>query len=186
MDTFLLINAPVDGGSRPSSEPEPSLYGASLPAPRVASGVAVASRSPSREDDDVVTAVDEPDAVDEAEDEVDAFDDDEDAVEDDLEAEELDEDLDADDDADEDLDPEALEPGDDDEDDAEGPSVTVLDASAAFDDDEDEVVAAVVDDDDDDEIEGVRDGEFVCRRCFMAKRDTQLADADQLLCRDCA
>lgn len=56
---------------------------------------------------------------------------------------------------------------------------------AAFDDD-DEVAAAVIDDDDDDEIEGVRDGEFVCRRCYMAMRETQLADAERLLCRDCA
>jgi hypothetical protein len=56
---------------------------------------------------------------------------------------------------------------------------------AAFDDDE--VAAVVVDiDDDDDEIEGVRDGEFVCRRCYMAMRETQLADAERLLCRDCA
>lgn len=65
----------------------------------------------------------------------------------------------------------------------------VIPAEAAFDDDEDDTVVAVVADDDedgDDEIEGVRDGEFVCRGCYMAKRDTQLADADRLLCRDCA
>lgn len=71
-----------------------------------------------------------------------------------------------------------------DEDDAVG--VVVL-PDAAFDDDDDEVTAAVVDiEDDEDEIEGVRDGEFVCRRCYMAKRETQLVDAERLLCRDCA
>jgi hypothetical protein len=66
----------------------------------------------------------------------------------------------------------------------------VLPAEAEFDDDEDEGIVAVVtgDDDEDDagEIEGLRDGEFVCRSCYLAKRETQLADADRLLCRDCA
>jgi len=57
---------------------------------------------------------------------------------------------------------------------------------AAFDDDDDVAAAVIDDDDDDDEIEGVRDGEFVCRRCYMAMRETQLADAERLLCRDCA
>jgi hypothetical protein len=80
-------------------------------------------------------------------------------------------------------DPSAPDVGADDVDDV---AVAVL-PDAAFDDDEDDVVAVVVDDDDDgDEIEGVRAGEFVCRRCYMAKRETQLADADRLLCRDCA
>lgn len=65
---------------------------------------------------------------------------------------------------------------------------TAVPAEAAF-DEEDEalVVAAVVgDNDEDDDVEGIRDGEFVCRSCYMAKRDTQLADADRTLCRDCA
>jgi hypothetical protein len=66
--------------------------------------------------------------------------------------------------------------------------IPTVPAEAAF-DDEDEalVVAAVVgDDDDDDGIEGLRDGEFVCRSCYMAKRESQLADPDRMLCRDCA
>jgi hypothetical protein len=65
-----------------------------------------------------------------------------------------------------------------------------LPPEAEFDDDDDELVAAVTGDDDTDdeatEVDGLRDGEFVCRSCFMAKRDTQLADPDRLLCRDCA
>jgi hypothetical protein len=69
-------------------------------------------------------------------------------------------------------DPSAPDVGADDVDDV---AVAVL-PDAAFDDDEDDVVAVV----------GVRAGEFVCRRCYMAKRETQLADADRLLCRDCA
>lgn len=31
----------------------------------------------------------------------------------------------------------------------------------------------------------LREGEFVCRSCHMAKRETALADPDKLLCRDC-
>lgn len=68
-------------------------------------------------------------------------------------------------------------------------TVATVPPDAAFDDEEDaRVVAAVVgdDDDDDDGIEGLRDGEFVCRSCYMAKRESQLADADRMFCRDCA
>ncbi|MEX1164581.1 MAG: hypothetical protein WEB03_13490, partial [Nitriliruptor sp.] len=67
--------------------------------------------------------------------------------------------------------------------------VPAVPADAAFDDEDEAAVSAVtLDDDDDDEdgIEGLRDGEFVCRSCYMAKRESQLADADRLLCRDCA
>lgn len=62
-------------------------------------------------------------------------------------------------------------------------------AAALSDFDDEPAVVAVVDDDPDDEdddLSGIRDGEFVCRSCYMAKRDTQLADADAMLCRDCA
>ncbi len=52
-------------------------------------------------------------------------------------------------------------------------------------DDEAVIAAAVVEDDDDDEDE-LRDGEFVCRSCFMAKRESALADPGRMLCRDCA
>lgn len=57
---------------------------------------------------------------------------------------------------------------------------------AAFDDDDDQMVAVVGDDEDDDEeVEGLRDGEFVCRSCHLAMRDTQLADPESMICRDC-
>ena len=68
--------------------------------------------------------------------------------------------------------------------DEEHTGVAVVPPDAEFDDDA--PVAPVDDDEDDDEIEGLRAGEFVCRGCFMAKRETQLADPDRLLCRDCA
>ena len=103
------------------------------------------------------------------------------------EADALDDELEPGDDADtgSDLDQLAADDDSDDEED-EAPAVTVVPPDAEFDDDA--PVAAVGDDDadDDEEIEGLRAGEFVCRGCFMAKRDTQLADADALLCRDCA
>jgi hypothetical protein len=58
---------------------------------------------------------------------------------------------------------------------------------ASFDDEDDEgIVAAVTGEDEDHEVDGLRDGEFVCRSCYMAKRETQLADPERLLCRDCA
>lgn len=63
----------------------------------------------------------------------------------------------------------------------------VVPSEAAFDDEEDAAVAAVTsDDDDEDEIDGLRAGEFVCRSCYMAKLETQLADAERVYCRDCA
>lgn len=93
-------------------------------------------------------------------------------------------------------DEEAIEPGEDptetvldpDEDDPELSSegAVVPPPDASFDDDDDRIVAAVTGEEEDAEVEGLRDGEFVCRSCYMAKRDTQLADPEQLLCRDCA
>jgi hypothetical protein len=66
--------------------------------------------------------------------------------------------------------------------------VPAVPAEAAFDDEEEaRVVAAVVNEDDDEAgIDGLRDEEFVCRSCYMAKRDSQLADPERMLCRDCA
>ncbi len=72
-------------------------------------------------------------------------------------------------------------------DDDVGHDVTVVPPDVEFDDDGQDLATAVAGEDDDDaEVDGVSDREFVCRSCFMAKRDTQLADADRLLCRDCA
>jgi len=131
-----------------------------------------------------------PDEDDEGEDDLDdpfldGDDFDESALVDDLEpsgSESEDDEGDADDESSEDLD-EAIA-AEDEGDEEETTGVAVVPPEAEFDDDA--PVASVDDEDDDEEIEGVRDGEFVCRSCFMAKRDTQLADADRLLCRDCA
>lgn len=159
-------------------------------------------------DDGVETAVDgsegtaaEPEVLDEDvdADELETADLDEDVFDDDLDEDDLDDDAaDLDDDTDSlDGDDSLQETGLDDAElegedtDDEPPRVAApLPPEAEFDDDDDELVAAVTGDDDTDdeaaEIEGLRDGEFVCRSCFMAKRETQLADADRLLCRDCA
>ena len=42
------------------------------------------------------------------------------------------------------------------------------------------------DDEDDDDLAVQRAGEFVCSRCHLVKRDTQLARPRLLICRDCA
>lgn len=47
---------------------------------------------------------------------------------------------------------------------------------------DDPVELAAEDTDADDTI---REGEFVCSACHMAKRSSALADADEMLCRDC-
>lgn len=67
-------------------------------------------------------------------------------------------------------------------------ATAIVAPDAAFDDDELTARVAADDDDldDDAEVEGLRAGEFVCRSCHLAKRDTQLADSKDLLCRDCA
>lgn len=59
------------------------------------------------------------------------------------------------------------------------------------DDDEDDsgpVIERDEDDDEDgdgDEDDAVREGEFVCRSCFMAKRESALGDEERSLCLDC-
>ncbi len=89
------------------------------------------------------------------------------------------------------VDPSAAVAGDEGDDDEVAVAVpAVVTGEAAFDDEDDvRVVAAVTGDDeedDDDGIDGLRDGEFVCRSCYMAKLESQLADAEQMYCRDCA
>lgn len=117
------------------------------------------------------------------------FEPDVDSLDDDLEpADDLDDDLDDDlvDEGVEDLDPEVVEAAPGDEGDLdEADEVTIL---PTFDEDEDELVRAVVDDDDDSDLDadGLREGEFVCRSCYMAKRESALADPKRMLCRDCA
>lgn len=51
--------------------------------------------------------------------------------------------------------------------------------------DEDELAAVVAAAEDDEDDDSLREGEFVCRSCFMAKRESALADPDAMLCRDC-
>lgn len=112
----------------------------------------------------------------------------------DLDADDLDDDLEDDDedddeeleDDDEDAADEGLDtaPADADGDDAVAAGLAL---DPAFEEDDEDLAAVVVGDDDDDEdVDGIRAGEFVCRSCFLAKRDTQLADPERMLCRDCA
>lgn len=75
-----------------------------------------------------------------------------------------------------------------DEEDAPTDDEAAVASLAVFDEEDEEITRVVVDDDDDDghEIDGLREGEFICRSCFMAKRESALADPKRLLCRDCA
>ena len=131
------------------------------------------ARSPRRDDEDALDPVEAADQPVEGEEELDGFSD--------VDADDLDPDLD--DDAtefDEDAeDGEDLVDGELAEDDDEA---TVL--PSLLEDDEIAVVVAEAEDDDDEDT--LRDGEFVCRSCFMAKRESALADAEAMLCRDCA
>lgn len=49
----------------------------------------------------------------------------------------------------------------------------------------DEEFEAYDEDDDDVEVEGLREGEFICADCSMVFRLTALADPKAMLCRDC-
>ncbi|HSK24264.1 MAG TPA: hypothetical protein VK906_13850 [Egicoccus sp.] len=144
-----------------------------------------ARKGTSDEDDVLVDDLDEEAVGDDFDDEDDALVDDDAFDEDDLEEDDDLEEAEVLDDEPEDLTvPVPSEDGDEDEE-----ETAALPATVAFDDDDAEIVAAVAgddDEDDDDEIEGVREGEFVCRSCYMAKRETQLADPERMLCRDCA
>lgn len=125
-------------------------------------------------------------------------------LEEDDDLEDLDEpELDEDDLDDPELDDADLEDGAIDEDaeaadfDGDEPEVESIDELGEAEAEEDDAAAAILlgdlddapdltTDADDDDLDGLRDGEFVCRSCFMAKRESALADPKRMLCRDCA
>lgn len=137
------------------------------------------ARPARRDDEDALDPVEEADlATDEEDDDLDGFTDvtvdDPEPDEPDLDADDLEFDEDA---VDEDDLPETEGEVDEDED---APLPLLLP------DDEIAAVVAETDDEDEDEEDALKDGEFVCRSCFMAKRESALADPEAMLCRDCA
>jgi len=128
------------------------------------------ARAPRRDDEDELDPVEAADVESDDEDELEGFVEDVDLDDDQVVLEDDDEVLDDDD----------VEIEDDEDEDEVQPAPVF--------DDEDEIVAAVEadDDEDDEDVDGLREGEFVCRSCFMAKRESALADAARMLCRDCA
>ncbi len=68
-------------------------------------------------------------------------------------------------------------------------TVADIDADAGdvedADDVSDEPDVILDEDDEDDGDEGLREGEFICASCYLAKGPTQLADAKRSLCVDC-
>lgn len=57
---------------------------------------------------------------------------------------------------------------------------------AETDDFEEDLATVVAVPEEEDEVVGRRAGEFVCTRCYLVKKDTQLAVRSRKVCRDCA
>ena len=79
--------------------------------------------------------------------------------------------------------PVPLDASEDGDDELDGQPPVDLAAIEGLDVDDPLEVAAEVEDEDTDDA--IREGEFVCTSCHMAKRSSALADADEMLCRDC-
>lgn len=65
--------------------------------------------------------------------------------------------------------------------------VTVVEEVEEEDDGEADVLVRVVEEEDEDleDVDGLREGEFICSSCYLVKGPTQLADATGLVCVDC-
>jgi hypothetical protein len=76
--------------------------------------------------------------------------------------------------------------GDDDDVDVGATILDVVEVAAEDPDDFEEEIAPVVRvPDEEDDAPARRSGEFVCSRCFLVKRDSQLAVRSRKVCRDC-
>jgi hypothetical protein len=74
----------------------------------------------------------------------------------------------------------------DDDDGAAGPAVLELvTASEDPDEFEEEIAPVVRVPEDEDEAPGRQAGEFICTRCYLVKKDSQLAVRSRKVCRDC-
>jgi len=70
--------------------------------------------------------------------------------------------------------------------DVSAPSADVVIAAEEPDDFEEELAPLVRVPEEEDDAPARRAGEFVCTRCFLVKRDSQLAVRSRKVCRDCA
>ncbi|MFN2555923.1 MAG: hypothetical protein ABR592_03490 [Nitriliruptorales bacterium] len=66
-------------------------------------------------------------------------------------------------------------------------NLTVVEAVPEEDSEEEDVLVRVVGEEDEelDDVDGLREGEFICASCFLVKGPTQLADATRMICVDC-
>ena len=81
---------------------------------------------------------------------------------------------------------EGVEDDDDDDVDVGATIIDVVEAAAEDPDDFEEEIAPVVRvPDEEDDAPARRSGEFICTRCFLVKRDSQLAVRSRKVCRDC-
>ncbi len=66
-------------------------------------------------------------------------------------------------------------------------SLTVVEAIPEDDSEEEDVLVRVVGDEDEEleDVDGLREGEFICASCYLVKGPTQLAEATRMICVDC-
>lgn len=66
-------------------------------------------------------------------------------------------------------------------------SLTVVEPIPEDDSEEEDVLVRVVGDEDEEleDVDGLREGEFICVSCYLVKGPTQLADATRMICVDC-
>jgi hypothetical protein len=83
------------------------------------------------------------------------------------------------DDADDD---DAVATGDDDE----GSTIAIVIAAEDPDEFEEEIAPVVRVPDEEDDAPGRQAGEFICTRCYLVKKESQLAVRSRKVCRDCA
>lgn len=66
-------------------------------------------------------------------------------------------------------------------------NLTVVEAIPEEENEEEDVLVRVVGEEDEEleDVDGLREGEFICTSCYLVKGPTQLADAHRLICVDC-
>ncbi len=66
-------------------------------------------------------------------------------------------------------------------------TLTVVEEVPEEDSEEEDVLVRVVGEEDEEleDVDGLREGEFICTSCYLVKGPTQLADTARLVCVDC-
>ncbi len=66
-------------------------------------------------------------------------------------------------------------------------NLTAVETIPEEDGEEEDVLVRVVGEEDEEleDVDGLREGEFICASCYLVKGPTQLADATRMICVDC-